>query len=419
MGTINFNIRHASDDRTSVLRTSLVSSQFTRDRNIDIYAQRSREANGKEPTIESINNNLKSTLGLTNLVKAQTKQTLMMRVGECKYLLCFRKIGNRYNINGDFANLDTILKAISRTILRSAYINGEGEDAQEALDDYLLRCIAVPENVSYAMENRVPYTFFERAEGKVEERSARLSLMRIAPDNYALEISSGIWGEINTKNLNTFINSYLHNKKTGKWYMVSPAELWTRTVGEKPSNAETKIMKEFLKQNRRSDRAEKRAMELFDNMVKKYDTITKGTFTNNAGDKLLAMYVRGKYADWMIVDNQSKRGIQDVSTYVLTSKVLRENEILPIISQPITNETDKTPYWAGPICIDNLSSGASVGDQFAARAFACMNDVMLVKLVSTVRRYIDTHTVNQKELRLDWDAMCELSKQAPEIKDRS
>ena len=93
--------------------------------------------------------------------------------------------------------------------------------------------------------------------------------------------------------------------------------------------------------------------------------------------------------------------------------------MLPNISQPITNETDKTPYWAGPICIDNLSSGASVGDQFAARAFACMNDVMLVKLVSTVRRYIDTHTVNQKELRLDWDAMCELSKQAPEIKDRS
>jgi hypothetical protein len=418
MGNVTIRIRHASDDRASVLITNLICKQFNRDRTIDIYAQRSRSANGKEPTIESINNNLKSTLQLTKLVKAHPKQTLMMRIGECKYLLCFRKIGNRYNINGDFANLDTIMKAISRTILRSAYINGKGEEAQEALDDYLLRCIAVPENVSYAMENRVPYKFFERVEGKVEERSARLSLMRIAPDNYALEISSGIWGEINTKNLNTFINSYLHNKRTGKWYMVSPAELWTRTVGEKPSGAETKIMKEFLKQNRRSDLAEQRAMQLFDDMVRKYDTITKGAFNKN-GVKLLAMYVRGKYADWMIVDNQSKRGIQDVSTYVLTSKTIGENEIMQDLEQPLTNTTNKQPYWAGPICIDNLSSGASVGDQFAARAFACMNDTMLVKLVSTVRRYINGHEVNQEELRLDWDAMCELSKQAPEIKDRS
>lgn len=82
------------------------------------------------------------------------------------------------------------------------------------------------------------------------------------------------------------------------------------------------------------------------------------------------------------------------------------------------NNTDGEPYWAGPICIDNLSSGASVGDQFAARAFACMNDSMLVKLVSTVRRYIQKHELNQEEIRLDWDAMCKLSEQAPELKQR-
>ena len=419
MGLINFRIRHASDDRTSVLETPVSSSAFIRDRNIDVYAQRQRGNISKEPTIESIYNTLKTTLQLTRLVKANASNTVMMRIGKCKYLVCFRKIGNRYNVNGDFANLDVILKAIARTIMRSAYLNGDGEEAQEALDDYLIRCIVVPENVSYAMENRVPYKFFEREDTSVHERSTRLSLMRIAEDNYALEISSGVWGEINAKNLNTFINSYLYNKRTGKWYMVSPAELWTRTVGTKPTPAQVKIMKEFLKQNRRSDLAEQRAMQLFDDMVKKYDTITKGVFTNRAGETVLAMFIRGQFADWMVVDNQSKRGIQDVSTYVLTTKNLGENEIMADISHPvICNLNDKQPYWAGPICIDNLSSGASVGDQFAARAFACMNDKMLVKLVSTVSRYINGHNEGQEDIRLDWNAVCELSSKAPELKQR-
>ena len=416
MGTVTFRIRHASDDRSSILQTTLSSNKFIRDRNVDIWAQRQRQNISKEPTIESIHNTLKGTLGITGLVRADEKKSIFMRVGNCKYLINMRKVGNRYMANGDFANLDTIMKAISRTIMRSAYINGEGEEAQEALDDYFLRCIEVPENVSYAMENRVPYKFFEREGLEIKERNTRLSLMRIAQDNYALEISSGVWGEINSKNLNTFINSYLYNKRSGKWYMVSPAELWFRTVGTKATPAQIKIMKEFLKQNRRSDLAEQRAMQLFNDMVNKYDNVTKGTFVRN-GEKVLAMFIRGKFADWMVVDNKSKRGIQDVSTYVLTTKRLGEGQAVTVLDNVINN-TDEEPYWAGPICIDNLSSGASVGDQFAARAFACMNDTMLVKLVSTVRRYIQGHEANQEEIRLDWDAMCKLSSEAPELKQR-
>ena len=416
MGTVTFRIRHASDDRSSILETTLSSNKFIRDRNVDIWAQRQRQNISKEPTIESIHNTLKGTLGLTGLVRNDEKKSLFMRVGNCKYLINMRKVGNRYMANGDFANLDTIMKAISRTIMRSAYINGEGEEAVEALDDYFLRCIEVPENVSYAMENRVPYKFYERDGLEIHERSTRLSLMRIAQDNYALEISSGVWGEINSKNLNTFINSYLYNKRSGKWYMVSPAELWFRTVGTKGTPAQIKIMKEFLKQNRRSDLAEQRAMQLFNDMVNKYDNVTKGTFERN-GEKVLAMFIRGKFADWMVVDNKSKRGIQDVSTYVLTTKRLGEGQAVTVLDNVI-NKTDKEPYWAGPICIDNLSSGASVGDQFAARAFACMNDTMLVKLVSTVRRYIQEHEAEQDNIRLDWDAMCKLSSEAPELKQR-
>ena len=106
----------------------------------------------------------------------------------------------------------------------------------------------------------------------------------------------------------------------------------------------------------------------------------------------------------MIVDNQSKRGIQDVSTYVLT-KVGSSDSVIPTIKEPVIELEEGGYKWAGPICIDNLSSGASVGDQFAARAFACMNDPMLIKLVSTVGRYITGHEKDQEDIRLDWDAM--------------
>lgn len=424
INTATFRIRHASDDRNSILTTTMSCRHFTRSRNIDVYAQRQRNNISREPTIESITSNLKGTLNIVGLTRERNSAGILLRIGKCGYLVSLRKIGNRYNINGQFANVDIILKAIARTLMRSAFLDGDGEEAQDALDDYLNRCIIVPENVSYAMENRVPYKFYERVKDEngiqtVEERSTRLSLMRIAEDNYALEISSGVWGEINSKNLNTFINNYLYSKKQGKWYMISPPELWFRTVGEKPNNAETKIMKEFLKQNRRSDLAEQRAMQLFNDMVNKYDTVTKGKFKHpRTGEEVLCMYIRGKLADWMVVDNQSKRGIQDVSTYVLTTKPIGENDVMVEINNVINNSVNQ-PYWAGPICIDNLSSGASVGDQFAARAFACMNDPMLIKLVSTVGRYIRNHEENQDEIRLDWDAVCKLSVEAPELKQRN
>jgi hypothetical protein len=184
--------------------------------------------------------------------------------------------------------------------------------------------------------------------------------------------------------------------------MISPQELWLKTVGEKPSTAQVKVMKEYLKQNRAADQSEKRAMQLFESMVKNNDNIKKGKFTTTQGKEVLAMFVRGGMADWMIIDNQSKQGIQDVSTYVLTTTP-NTTGIRAVVTEPTVG--DHNYHWAGPICIDNLSSGATVGDQFVARAMACLNDPMLCKLVSTVSRYIPSHKEGQKEWRLKWDAL--------------
>ena len=402
MSRVTFRVRHASDDRSSIITTHIDCKALNRDRTIDIYARRGSIATSKEPTIEGFTTAIKKTLKIVELCRNSPKKSILIRIGKCGYLAVLRKDGVRYNLNGIYANLDILVKALARTIFRSCYINGEGEEADEALDDYMQRCCDMPENITYVMENRAPYKFFQRIDGKITEHKCRMNVMQIAPQTFALEISSGVWGEVGIKDLNTFVNTYLNGHKKGKWYMISPQELYEKTVGEKPSKAQTEIMKEYLKQNRSADQHEKRAMELFENMVKQYDVIKKGMFTTAQNKEVLAMYVRGKLADWMIIDNQSKRGIQDVSTYVLVN---REGQRVSMdLKEPVIG--DKEGYaWTGPICIDNLSSGATVGDQFAARAFACMNDPMLIKLVSTVGRYIQGHEKDQMDIRLDWDAM--------------
>ena len=152
-------------------------------------------------------------------------------------------------------------------------------------------------------------------------------------------------------------------------------------------------MVEFLKQNRKEDIVERRAMQLVADLANDYANIKVGTY----GDKK-CMYIRGKIADWMVVDSGSKQGIQDVATYVLI-----ENEDMS--STSTINSKNRYAFWNGPICIDNQQSGASVGDQFAARAFAYMNDTLTLQMVSTMSSYLNDMKEGQTKCRLDWDAL--------------
>ena len=79
----------------------------------------------------------------------------------------------------------------------------------------------------------------------------------------------------------------------------------------------------------------------------------------------------------------------------LTDQVL--GQLIQVPQKP-TNEA----RWKGPICIDNMSAGSSVGDQFVARALALLNDTMTVALVNTIKSYIKT---NQNEGRNE-NEMC-------------
>ena len=70
------------------------------------------------------------------------------------------------------------------------------------------------------------------------------------------------------------------------------------------------------------------------------------------------------------------------------------------VYQPISDE-NKQWRWTGPICIDNMARGSSLGDQFATRALAVMNDNMTVARVSTIKGYLKQKPNKNERIELD------------------
>ena len=164
-------------------------------------------------------------------------------------------------------------------------------------------------------------------------------------------------------------------------------------MGKEPSDGQLKMMKAFLEQNRTDDIVQNRALELVQSLEKQYPSKLAVKWNKNKKG-IIAMAIRGKIADWIITDNEFKSDIQAVSTF-LFSKDNGTNDRLSY----------QTGNLRGPICIDNMTKNSSVGDQFAARALALLNDNITVKIVNTISRYLgDYHKDGQTECRISFDS---------------
>ena len=53
--------------------------------------------------------------------------------------------------------------------------------------------------------------------------------------------------------------------------------------------------------------------------------------------------------------------------------------------------------WKGSICIDNINENTPIGDQFASRALALLNDTFTIKMISTIKSYL---TCEPNEVRI-------------------
>jgi len=308
-------------------------------------------------------------------------------IGDEGYVILFNKVGTRYFINGMMGNKSVLIAALARTIFKSCF----SDDPLE-LDRFLIKHIQLPENVSYALENRAPYHFYlEGEDGQYSKRiECRLKTNIIGDNKIAIELSDGIWGQMSIRELNVYMNSYLNKKNRGSWSNLTPSALWEKVMKRLPTEAEEHLMVAFLNQNRTSKVVKERARDLMVHLSSRYPDRVKINW--GSPDKLLdvsenptIMYINGKIADWKLTDRGLKsQGQQNVSTFVW-----------------IHEEDSEKGEWRGPICVDNLDNKSPTGDQFVTRALGLLNDDLLVNRVSTIKSYLNSrHEVAQNDQRI-------------------
>tara|TARA_Y100001951_G_C11296721_1_gene276236 strand:+ start:4574 stop:5905 length:1332 start_codon:yes stop_codon:yes gene_type:complete len=302
-----------------------------------------------------------------------------------------------YKLMGLRTEKKNMATALSRVLYRSCF-----EENGKVLGNYLMNMVTLPENVSYALENRAPYDFFH--DGKRIE--SRLNVKRISDQECAMEISDGIWGPISVKEMDRFMNSYHHgHTRSKRWNMCSPKRLWWELMGEHPSETQLKLMYGFLSQNRTDDIVEQRAKKLMEDIQEKYSDRIKIISDVGEDDKpITRMYVKGVIADWLIIDKTWKTNVQKVKTFVFRNEENRDKTTRYRRNQKL--EEYQNGWWSGPICIDNIHNNSSVGDQFVARAMALLNDKQTVKLVSTISSYLDASMLDGTyPQRINWDGV--------------
>ena len=127
------------------------------------------------------------------------------------------------------------------------------------------------------------------------------------------------------------------------------------------------------------------------------------------------MVVRGKLCDWIIIDSEYKTQIQKVKTFVYISDEALDrgdNEMRRTYgysssdNHRLPNSEGYSGMLRGPICIDNIHTNSSLGDQYVARALALLNDKTTIELVNTIRRDIPKIILDGvMESRLDYDGL--------------
>jgi hypothetical protein len=329
----------------------------------------------------------KATYGRYGRYRGFNKQfNHLVMINGCPVLLA--REGIRYEVNGKSYNLANVSAALARLTFKSCF---EKEPAK--LLSALYSTLSLPENVKYCLENKVPYHWFELlTEGEIK---VRLNCQQISDNEIAIEVSDGVWGTMTVKQLDVFCNFYKNGKNRGSWVDTSPLELYYKTVGKEPSISEIEVMKAFLKQNRTSDLVERRAIELVNELLEQYPDRLIAEWN---GNDLESIVVKGKDYDWKLSNNKYKSEIQMVSTYVWQPVIEKQAIGVDENDNTIFEKKHSLPTWQGPICIDNMAKGSSLGDQFAARALALLNDRFTITIVNTIKRYL---IANPNEYRVD------------------
>ena len=371
MKKINISIRKP-DDGAGYYETYVKSDLLQYERNKTVSPDRS----AKDPLHSALKTMFKKILkqprlnrwGYTNKINYFGEDDFngVFWIKECPIALS--RTNNRYRINGKAESMETIANAFARVAFKSCFT-----DDNSKLMQTLFSALDLSEDIKYVIENRVPYHYFR----DFEKQEVRLNVAQIGDKEFAIEIGDGVWGNISMKDLQSFCNYYIHGKKNSKFRRMGLKRLYEALIGKEPLDSDIKVMKEFLAQNRTEDLIENRAKQLLRDITRQYpDRIKLFEDENNEPE---TMYIAGNEFDWKLSNSKYKSDIQMVSTFVRQKTTDLDDE---------GNVIEEKWFWSGPICIDNMAKGSSLGDQFATRAFALLNDNMTVARVNTIRGYL-------------------------------
>jgi len=278
------------------------------------------------------------------------------------------KKGSSYSINGITTSRKHIAPILARILLdvEAKTKRKKSKLSRKELRNIVTNSILVPEDIRYVLTSRIPYQYM--IEGR--NINVRLKVMQISDDNYAIEISSNVWGKISQKDLMTMIGFYRHGKRVGNWKFLSPRTLFTRLMNKEPTEAETKLMMAFLEQNRSEKLVQERAMTLLDDLLIQYPDRVK----RNDSKSAIRIIVSGQSSDWLLTGCKSNLKREKIGVQAVSTQMLRIN----------TAEESLYMGWGGSICINTGGKNPSLGDQFASRILSLLNDSMTMRRVSTL-----------------------------------
>ena len=307
---------------------------------------------------------------ILNDYRVPVEYNSILKIASCPVHII--KTKRTYRVNGKVLRRPALCALLARLTFRAAY-----ENDTEVLLKSLYSNLAIPETIRYCLENRFPYFFYDN----YEREEVRLNMQQVSDTEVALEVADGVWGVLSIKEADKLCLFYVDGNKKSKYRYLSPYDLYKLVMGRDPLDSELKVMIAFLKQNRKSDIVEARAIELVNELIEEYEGRLHAKWENNT---LKSILVKGNDYDWLLTNNEFKADRQQVSTYVWQPSI----EALRDEDYNVVDRVESDPSWKGPICIDNMAPDSPLGDQFATRALALLNDNITTTMVNTIRRYL-------------------------------
>jgi len=329
---------------------------------------------------------------------------------------------------------------------------------QDKVDEFVYNSMdSVPE-VLAAMTNNLKFNYM--LNGRWETSLLKVSL--ISRKEVAIQLYEGCWMPMKQTSFRSLFNAGAG--RNNKYSTISPEELYFNSTGEHLTDVQIKYMYAYLDQNTSTKLVTKRSLELLDGLPEMFPTRVK-KFDFEVGENYrynTMMLVKGNQLDWAVsgnVDyekvstgrqNVSSHAIMDIRNYGLQITIPSDDGIGSISNYTIKGWDNLMAHFVGMknnpnwrydlvpkkntygmatinlrrstgavycckesgqafvvlsgICIDQSNVDVSIGDQFASRVMAFLNDTASFERVSTMRGY----KTMKPNFRVDFDALSEL-----------